>query len=219
MMTNPWLNLPDDPPFVLREDEPYIEAFNSLHKASDVHWINLAHTPEPRLGPVDAPVIILQLNPSYSEAESDGPKDYNRLNRAIESIKDESHNHLGATSPDGWWKPRLGALAADVGNEQLAKAICSIEFFPYRSRRFGHGQVRLPSQAYTFSLVRNGLDRNALFIVTRNFPLWSAAIPELHSRLGTSVFCLKNSRSSYFTKNNLPHGAYEQIVQALRAGD
>src|SRR5687768_4197601 len=214
-MTNPWKTLKNDARFVLADDWPYIDAYNALHKGSE-SFINLLYPPEPRLGPVNAPVIILQLNPSYPRDESEGPKDQVRLTFDLKSIKDESHAHLGVVLGDRWWTPRLRKLIENVGAQRLGSAICSIDFFPYRSRRFDHGQIRLPSQSYTFSLVRNGLDRGATFIVTRNFKLWSAAIPELRSQLGQSVFCLKNPRSSYFTPENLPRGVFAKVLRRLR---
>ena len=213
-MYNPWRRLSTKPPFVLSDDLPYIQAYSHFHENDDL-TINLNHTPEPRLGPVKAPVIILQLNPSYLRTELDGPTDYDRVSRDFISMKDESHEHLGAALLDHWWQPRLSQLIADVGAQQLSKRLCSIEFFPYRSLRFGHGKLRLPSQGYTFSLVRNGLARNALIIVTRNLELWASAVPELISRVNDTVFCLRNPQCSYYTEPNLPRGIYKKIVDKL----
>lgn len=213
-MENPWRQLSSNAPFVLNDDLAVIKAYNQFHEKQDT-WINLSHTPEPRLGPVSAPVIILQLNPSYLRADLAGSTDSDRVRRDMISIKDESHEHLGAALLDHWWKPRLSKLIGDVGTQQLSKRLCSIEFFPYRSLRFGHGQIRLPSQAYTFSLVRNGLARNALFIVARNLELWTSAVPELLSRVNDTVYCLNNRRSSYYTERNLPPGCYKKIVERL----
>jgi hypothetical protein len=160
--------------------------------------------------------MILQLNPSYSSREFDGPRDSERLQRDLDSLKDESHNHLGVALKDGWWAPRLGQLVSDLGRDLLARSICSVEFFPYRSRHFAHGQVRLPSQGYTFSLVRKALERDALLLVTRNFQLWVSAIPELHARRNEVVIELKNPRNSYFSERNMPTGAYGRIVKAIQ---
>ncbi|WP_300320437.1 hypothetical protein [Accumulibacter sp.] len=111
-------------------DEPYVAAGNYNKKLGDDHWINLNHTPEPRLGPIDAPVIILQPNPSYSADEVNGRQSTDRIDRDLESIRDDEHPHLGVTEHDEWWNPRLRQLISDVGQKQLAAGICSIEFFP-----------------------------------------------------------------------------------------
>lgn len=67
-LTNPWLAIPDQADYVLAEDKPYLDAHNSRHKQGSDSWINLAYTPEPRLGPINAPVYMLQANPSYDHS-------------------------------------------------------------------------------------------------------------------------------------------------------
>ena len=60
----------------------------------------------------------------------------------------------------------------ELGPERLSRNICSIQFFPYRSLKFGHGSIKLPSQNYTFALVRERLANGALIIVMRGYKLW-----------------------------------------------
>lgn len=211
MTSNPWLRLPSEPPYVLPEDKPFIEAFNQGHAPDSNYRINLDYIPEPRLGPTSAPVVILQLNPSYARGEFDNAR---RHDANLSSIRNESHHHLGADSTLGgaWWDARLRSLRETVGETQLVNRICSIEFFPYRSISFAHGNIRLPSQQYTFSLVRDAIKRKAIFVVTRNFALWKSAIPEL---LDAKCIPLGNKRSTYFTEKNI--GEYWiDVVKAIR---
>ena len=216
MLSNPWVSLPDQPPFILDEDKPYVDAFNQLDKRKGDHRINLDHTPEPRLGPIDAPVIILQLNPSYAVCEAGGAKDLNRQKENLRSIRDEHAPHLGVTMKDLWWAPRLRSLIENAGEEKAAKGICSVEFFPYRSRTFAHGHIRLPSQDYTFGLVRSFIERKATFVVTRNFELWAAAVPELRQGLGRTVFVTRNPRRAFLTCANLPPDVYDRVVSDIK---
>src|SRR6185312_641611 len=95
MVRNPWTSLPTCAEYVLPEDKPYIDAFNHSQVNRADRWVNLAHPPEPRLGPVDAPVLLLQLNPSYSSKEFGGPRDASRLAVDLANIRDESTPHLG----------------------------------------------------------------------------------------------------------------------------
>jgi len=214
-LLNPWLALPSVPEYVLPMDKPYVSAANHKIEPGHDHWINLNHTPEPRLGPIGAPVILLQLNPSYSRHELNGRLSTARRDRDLESVRDDEHSHLGVTEHDEWWNPRLRQLISDVGEKQLAAGLCSIEFFPYRSRAFSHGCLRLPSQEYTFSIVRAGIRRGAIFIITRNYRLWISAVPELHGQLNKTVYVLNNPRSSYLTDTNLPRNVYPQLVAAI----
>lgn len=64
---------------------------------------------------------------------------------------------------------------------QLEKRICSIDYSPFRSISIDHGDVRFPSQEYTFSLFRNALrDRPpTLFIIIRSLKEWSGVVPKL----------------------------------------
>lgn len=62
---NPWVCLPSVAPFVLPEDAPYISAFNESRTVFADDWIHTGRMPEPRLGPLGAPVMLLQLNASY----------------------------------------------------------------------------------------------------------------------------------------------------------
>jgi hypothetical protein len=190
---NPWVKIGSQAPFVLQEDKPYIEAFNSIHGHNDDRRINLCYTPEPRLGPVNAQVVLLQLNPSYSKKEPNGPQSEQLISRELESIKDENHPHLGVIEDNRWWHGNrwwnrtLKQLLnkPEIGRERLAQRICSIEFFPYRSITFCHGHVRFPSQEYTFDLVRDRLSSGALIIVTRAYPLWVLGLCD--SRIGGTI--------------------------------
>lgn len=64
-MENPWKHLPGQPPYVLPADAPAISSFNQ--GVSDEHQIRLELLPEPYLGDPDAPIILLSLNPGFSE--------------------------------------------------------------------------------------------------------------------------------------------------------
>lgn len=61
--TNPWLQLPAEPPYVLPADRPFVDRFNE--RARDRHRIRLEIIPEPYLGNPDAPVVLLNLNPGF----------------------------------------------------------------------------------------------------------------------------------------------------------
>ena len=213
MRSNPWIHLPDEAPYVLPADRPYVEAFNAKFDGPAAGRINLNHPPQPRLGPICAPVVFLQLNPSYAVDEEKGPKDRARLSMAIHSAKDEDLDHIGLSTGDSWWAPRFRELNALFGASKLARSICAIEFFPYRSIAFHHGNIRLPSQEYTFDLVRNAIMRKAVVIVSRGLLLWISAIPELFGN--ENVYELTNPRSSFVSRRNLKDHAYERLVRTI----
>lgn len=214
---NPWKRIGVQPPFVLQEDRPYIEAFNSIYGHNDDRKINLYYTPQPRLGPITAQVVLLQLNPSYDKEKPYGPQCEQITLRELQNIQDENSSHPGAMPGNKWWNRALGQLMKEpsIGPERLSRGICAIEFFPYRSLTFGHGAIRLPSQEYTFSLVRERLAGGALIIVTRAYPLWVFAIPELAAKLNHTVFLTNIARSTTISRGNLPVGVFDKICERL----
>lgn len=102
-LVNPWTAIPDQAPFVLAEDRPFVDAYNSLLGKGDKksgYRINTDYTPEPRLGPINAPVLILQANPSYAPDAKPGPE---AKSRELRSVRDPLHPHLGAQGAANWW--------------------------------------------------------------------------------------------------------------------
>lgn len=109
-LPNPWLALPGRAPFVLPQDAPYVHAFNQWRRercrgrcgrpacgadassCRDASRVRPDYTPEPRLGPVDAPLVILQLNASFSADSREHVPDQ------LASLRDESHRHIGTTA-------------------------------------------------------------------------------------------------------------------------
>src|SRR2546422_11376051 len=67
MNKSPWCRLPANPPYVLPDDEPFVEAFNV--RAGPKRFLHIDKIlPEPFVGPLDAPVVLLSNNPGFKEA-------------------------------------------------------------------------------------------------------------------------------------------------------
>ena len=64
---NPWLALPSRAPYVLPEDRSAVERFNRT-AAAPVR-LETSLLPEPYVGRVDAPVVLLTLNPGVSPGD------------------------------------------------------------------------------------------------------------------------------------------------------
>jgi len=212
---NPWAEIPNEPDYVLPQDAPFVRGYNRLCTEGATLWINLKYTPEPRLGPVDAPVYVLQANPSYDLDVPNGSPDPRAVAAELASIRDDHTPHLGISSDNPWWRKTLGQLARQVGRGKAAGGVCSVEFFPYRSQRFGHGHVRLPSQQYTFALVDRAAREGRIIIVTRRAQEWFGALPALADLLDKTVFLSKNVQRPFITPGNLPDGVYSTICERV----
>lgn len=215
---NPWTKLKaGGSDYVLPEDLPYIEAFNArLREQHSDYEIETGRIPEPRQGPVRAPVVLLQLNPRFDDSDVGRALTPEEVNRTIDNLQNEESPHSCIANGVGWWGQSFNQLSTEVGPNRLSRRVCSIEFFPYFSCRFGHAELRLPSQAYTFDLVHGALDRNALILITRGLNTWLGSVPELLSNLGRTVFETKNPRRAFISKGNLPEGVYAQVLERVR---
>ena len=215
---NPWRDLPNSDPYVLPDDRPFVETFN--RSATENTYIHTELLPEPFLGRLAAPVVVLLLNPGFSEDDNKfhaQPEFCSRLRKAIRAENEFStHFHLdrAAGGPGcDWWLRSAGPLIQEVGRECVADNLLAIEYFPYHSRKFGHAHRRLPSQEFSFSLVRSAIAREAEIICVRGANVWFGAVPELasYSRLSQ----VHNPRSASLSAKNL--ASFSSVVAALRA--
>uniref|UniRef100_E6PIT0 Uncharacterized protein n=1 Tax=mine drainage metagenome TaxID=410659 RepID=E6PIT0_9ZZZZ len=86
-----------------------------------------------------------------------------------------------------------------------------LEYFGYHSRSFDRTIPRVPTQKYSFELLRQAIRRDATIIVMRSRDLWFAAVPEL---IDANAFTLNSWQSVYITEANCPKG-YADIVRRL----
>jgi hypothetical protein len=217
---NPWERLPQLAPFILPEDAARVASFNE--SAPEDLRLHLDVLPEPFVGRREAPVVLLNLNPGYSP---EGPRFHGdpsfaaRLRRNLLHLPAEYPLYLldpEVTGPGhDWWKSKLRHLIKQVGYRGVANGVLCVEYFPYHSRRFKHGRLSLPSQQYSFSLVREVLERQAVVILLRGRRLWFRAVPELQSY---PLYRVKNWRKPTISPRNCPEG-FERAVEVLKAGE
>jgi hypothetical protein len=134
--------------------------------------------------------------------------------------------HVGETPGSKWWRRRaIGALVskAKLSEEHLADRLGVVQFFPYASRTWGHGHLRLPTQAYAFWRVGQALEAGA-YIIVRGLDLWVGAVPRLlDPDIRERVFEFSNSRNTSVSPRNLVPvhpvdgpAPFDRICAALR---
>ena len=215
--SNPWLALPDHPPYILASDAQLIERFNA--SADDSARIHLEIMPEPFLGRRGARVVLLNLNPGYSEEERHFHSLDEYFRQAIlDNLRDKPQAYPfyfldpAVRSPGHlWWQQRLRTLVERSSAENVSRNLLCVEYFPYHSKRYDGGVPMVPSQQHSFALVRAAIRRRAVIIVMRAQSLWTKAIPELSS---ARFHNLNSSQAVYITKNNCPTG-FEAAVAAI----
>jgi hypothetical protein len=220
-MDNPWLRLPEHTPFLLECDKHAISRFNAT--ARDDYFIHSEELPEPYTGRPTANIVLLNLNPGFyernEEFHSNGSYNYflktHRANLA-HAASDYPFYHLdpnNSSSPGYyWWGRKLKQLINEYGVKKVAYEVCNFEYFPYHSRHFGYSKSIIESQKYTFYLVEQALQRNAIVIMMRARTFWEQAVPLLKTY---PYHTLNSAQSASISEKNCPNG-YQAIVEALK---
>lgn len=219
---NPWTALPQAPDYVLPDDAAQVRAHNG--RRQEKYRLQLHVLPEPFFGPLDAPVVLLNLNPGYhpSDVANYAPPRRTKMIRAAltHELSDDDAFYFLTDEFEGtggwaWWTKRLNPLIRQVGVEQVRRGVQVIEQFPYKSTKYWGLPEALPSQAYTFALVRHAIARSALVVVMRSYDDWVSAVPELSQ--AANVHTLKNWRNVTVGPGNCPTG-FDEIVERLAGG-
>ena len=177
--------------------------------------------PEPYVGDVTAPVVLLTLNPGVSDEDLALHRDAEFRAR----IK-ECHRHAlnaypnyyldpAVTGPGARWLHRVARpLVQEFGAQSVSRGLTLLEFLPYHSIGFAHARVRVPSQAYAFALVAAAVRRGAAVFITRGRTLWYEAVPEL--RDCRTVFFTRSVQNIVISPRNAPEG-YAAAAAAISA--
>lgn len=218
-MLNPWNTLPTVPPYLLPSDTEIVQNYNARKYRANF-YIHDELLPEPYMGHPDAPVFLLNLNPSFSEDDAPFYQNpyvqqvwrKNILHEAMEFpfylIDPQLQTQRGGTQ---WWNARLRELIEATSRKHVAQNVCCVEFFPYHARNYKN--FRVPSQQYSFHLVKQAMERRVCIIRMRSEKLWVSAVPEL---LQYPYFYRTNSvQSAYVSYNNLPPSVFNKIVESI----
>ena len=186
-MDNPWLQLPDGPPYVLPEDEKVISGYNCRLDRNDPRRVELDILPEPFLGYHDSPVLVLLANPGSDPGDREmfGRQWVDKANREslrapggapIYSLAEE----VADTPGGGWWRSATkGLLAPGRDYSCLAQKILVVEFHGYHSPKSSDLGDALPSQRFAFWLVREAVKMRKVIIVASASRSWYRSVPAL----------------------------------------
>ena len=220
-MSNPWVDLPLVPPYILAGDERHVLEFNA--KVPPQLAVHLELIPEPFLGSPDAPVVLLNLNPGFDPRET---RLHTHDTVFVElSRRNLLHEPLGypfylldprisASLGHQWWMRKLAAPIQAAGAAAVARRFLCIEYFPYHSTRYRALPTELDSQQYNFALARQAIARGSLIVIMRGKTNWTRAVPELSSY--KYVYELKSPQNVTISPGNCPDG-YPHIIRILES--
>lgn len=167
-------------------------------------------------------MVLLNLNPGFAGRDLEdcsitGRHEMMRLSLTHELRDSDAFYFLasqfGETGGGRWWGKRLAALIRKVGVEAVRRNTQVIEHVPYKSRSFYDLPTRLPSQEYSFSLVRNAISRGAVVVVMLKYRSWVKAVPELQA---PNVHQLRNPQNVTIGPGNCPTGFSELLERMSR---
>ena len=217
VISNPWHALPSEPPFVLPEDRAILEEFN--RRAGLKARVETDLLPEPYVGRLDAPVVLLLLNPGIGGGEFALHQNADFRDRVLRCHRQEAAPYPNyyldpvVTGDGARWNTRITRrLTAEFGTPAVAAGVAFLEYFPYHSRNFVHHRLRVPSQQFTLDLLRSALSRDAVIFITRGRTIWQAALPELRGY--PRAFSTRSVQNVVISPGNCPEG-YEAARAAL----
>lgn len=220
-MDNPWLNLPEEAPYIALGD---IEALKKQNYKLD--GLRFDAFPEPYGGSLNtAKVVCLVLNPGFEEADVTTNFANSYWVHEVRANLEHKTEHLflylspGLKNTGGyrWWTAKLKPLEkAGVTRDELVQGIMMIQFFPYHSVKYVHNRQYIPSQQYQFYLVREAMRLGKTVIIMRARNIWIEAVPELADYPYIELNSPQNvsiSRANLDNKNGI--GTFDKVVATL----
>ncbi|MGI4788384.1 MAG: hypothetical protein ACRYFS_05985 [Janthinobacterium lividum] len=220
ILQDPWGDLPTNPPYVLPCDKPILDQFSpKLIGDTAVRLDTLAY---PYLGnPKTADVLLLALNggfaPEVLNYLSDDPVYVDQRRKSLTFESDYPFFYLDPrfsyTLGYRWWRKRLSYFIERQGQKAVANQFACIQFFPYCSARYKELPKILPSQEYSFGLVRQAIKDKKEIVLMRSRAMWLAAVPELKDY---PYIELRFPRNPYIDRKHMTEEQFARIENAVK---
>lgn len=231
-MKNPWVNLKlprkysTKGNYILPTDRPHIEFYNKANRGKKTEIItNLM--PVPFQGKLNAPILILLLNPGYAgKKDVDFCKDLHAYKCAKEKLLINNNTYffhldeyfIKKSGGNSWWLKVFKSLIKNnnVKIETLKSKIWCIEYFPYHSKSYKLFPFTLEAQQYNFYLLKEFIKKNRkdrIVLIARGANNWRIAVPELNEF--SNCYESNNPRISSISPKMYGEEAYKKILTLL----
>ncbi len=214
---NPWVDLPSEPPYIAKVDT---DVLLKVGKRAD--GLRFDVLPDPYFGDlVQAEIVLLPLNPGFEDADllvNMQRDEYVTQNKA--SLVHASRPPFYFLNPElmysggyRWWTRIFKSLLEQgISADILAHKMMCIQYLGYHSTTYLHLNTTLPSQLYSFDLVRQAIQLKKTIVMMRSEKLWLEAVPEL---AGYPYIKIRNPRNPVLSPANLTQPVFEQIIATL----
>ena len=225
-MKNPWkeLNLLKTKIMIHPLDLPHIEAYNKTVGKKRQFYIPSHIPPMPYSGNPQAPIFVLLANPGLSEKERkvsfkpDKSQLLFRQNNLIHkpgfTINHSIHtDQANPPEKSKYFLARTKRLIELTSAKKVAENIFFANFHPYHSKSWHNIAFTLPTQHYTFHLIRQAIKNKAIFVMSRNLTGWLTSVPELIDYPLKTFF--NSSRGVHLSPRNIDSNFYKLILKKL----
>lgn len=238
-MENPWASLPSEPPYVLPMDRDGVAAHERRlarlnPERRKVRQLHTELLPTPFVGDPLAPVVLLNLNPGYSDRDVGDYAEPPFHNAAVDNLTHAVSGlpffpvdpQFSQTSSYDWWAARLRQIMETTGLDNVARRLFCVQAFPYHSQEFDPWlwePARLyelfPSQSYTAHLLSDAAERDAMIIGLRSGKdarnYWANTMPGLDRVRWLRTRTGGAPRSPYLTENLLGSEGWQELRRRL----
>ena len=216
---NPWVDLPDAPPFVAPVDVELLEKLAG--KLTGPCELRLDLRPQPWTGSIHkAEVLLLALNPGHSDRDYEELRNPDYADQWRRALSFDTRTPFYLLDPafagyggDLWWRRRLRDLIDVAGVDAVAQKVMCIEHFPYKSVAYRPLGVTLPSQEYSFNLVREAVRRRKQIVLMRSERIWLHSVAEL---TGYPYIRLSNNQNPYLSRSQMAADQFDALCAAIR---
>ena len=224
-MENPWLtfNPEENAPKFHDLDKAHAQAFNKGMEGRNEYRLAEHLEPYPYFGNPIANIFVLLANPGIEKREADpsfriNPENVKRNRKNLRHESADSflswvHSPENPEREGEWVIPRIRKVVLETSLERVSSGLFLINYHPYNSKSWYPIPFTFETQRYSFHLVSEAMNRNALIIMSRNILGWFTAIPELYDYRNRRMF--KSSRSVYVSQENLGTEAYQELLKRL----
>lgn len=220
LSNNPWQGFDFSDEMVHPDDLDAVRFHNDSSKSDYQFLLHLA--PEPWIGNLAGNLLVLYSNPGATEANLNKILQPNHelvMQKSIKNLNQENdaypHFHfdpeLEQTEGAQWFKSKYRWLIDATSNQAVSKNLITCELAPYHSVKWKAPKLKLPTQEFTYQIIREAIAREAVILLARTPKIWIQNIPEL---LKYPKVYSPNSINASISPNNYP-GKFDQIVDSL----
>jgi hypothetical protein len=202
------------------DDAESVEFHNNSSKADYQFLLHLA--PEPWIGSLQGNLLVLYSNPGATQDNLNKvlqlkhnevmEKSISNLNQEITSFP---HFHfdpeLKDTEGGKWFRSKYRWLIEETSDRAVSENLITCELAPYHSVKWKIPRRKLPTQEFTYEIIRSAMYRDAVILLARTPKIWLKNLPELEKY--PKMF-RPNSINASISPKNYP-GNFDKIIEAV----